>query len=61
MFDVHNDGSDTAKFEKLKEEYKDIENTLVLLTDCKCSSGIDTGLSSKISDSKLSKKKNGKK
>ena len=61
VFDVHNDGSDTAKFEKLKEEYKDIDNTLVLLTDCKCSSGIDTGLSSKISDSKLSKKKNGKK
>lgn len=45
VFDIHNDGSDIAKFEKLKEEYKDIDNTLVLLTDCKCSSGIDTGLS----------------
>lgn len=59
VFDIHNDGSDIAKFEKLKEEYKDIDNTLVLLTDCKCSSGLDTGLT-KQKKSKLSKIDNGK-
>ena len=59
VFNVHKDRSDTTKFEKLKEEYKDIDNTLVLLTDCKCSSGLDTGLT-KQKKSKLSKIDNGK-
>lgn len=45
VFDVHKKGSSRTKYEELKEEYKDIENTLVLLTDCKCSSGIETGIS----------------
>lgn len=60
VFDVHRNGGDTKKFEKLKEEYKDIDNTLVLLTDCKCSSGIDTGLIKQKTNSKLSKNNNGK-
>ena len=45
VFDVHKKGSSRTKYEELKEEYKNIENTLVLLTDCKCSSGIETGIS----------------
>ena len=45
VFNVHKDRSDTTKFKNLEEEYKDIDNTRVLLTDCKCSSGIDTGKS----------------
>ena len=60
VFDVHKDRSDTTQFEKLKEEYKDIDNTLVLLTDCKCSSGIDTGLTKQKTNSKLGKTNNGK-
>ena len=61
VFDVHKAKSDTTKFEKLKQEYKDIDNTLVLLTDCKCSSGIDTGLTKQKTNSKLGKTNNGKK
>ena len=45
VFNVHNDRSDTTKFKNLEEEYNDLDNTRVLLTDCKCSSGIDTGIS----------------
>ena len=45
VFNVHHDRSDTTKFKNLEEEYKDLDNTMVLLTDCKCSSGIDTGKS----------------
>lgn len=37
-----NDNSDERKFKCLVEEYKYLDNTLVLLTDCKCSSS-DTG------------------
>ena len=59
VFDVHKAKCDTTKFEKLKEEYKDIDNTLVLLTDCKCSSGIDTGVSKNKNVSKFSKKSTG--
>ena len=59
VFNVHKDRSDTTKFEELKEEYKDIDNTLVLLTDCKCSSGIDTGVSKNKNVSKFSKKSTG--
>ena len=44
MFNVHKDRSDVTKFKNLEEEYKDLDNTRVLLTDCKCSSGIDTGI-----------------
>ncbi len=44
VFDVHKGGS-FEDFENLKAEYRDINNTLVLLTDCRCSSGIETGIS----------------
>ena len=44
VFDVHKGGS-IEDFEKLKAEYRDLNNTLVLLTDCRCSSGIETGIS----------------
>lgn len=44
VFDVHKKGSDAARFKDLEVEYKDLDNTLILLTDCKCSSGIETGL-----------------
>ena len=40
----------------LEAEYKDLDNTKVLLTDCKCSSGIDTGLNKEKTNSELSKK-----
>ena len=43
VFDVHKGGS-IQDFEKLKAEYKDLDKTLVLLTNCRCSSGIDTGV-----------------
>lgn len=45
VFDIHKKGSDAARFKDLEIEYKDLDNILVLLTDCKCSSGIETGLS----------------
>lgn len=60
VFDVHKNGSGATKFEKLREEYKDVENTLVLLTDCKCSSGLDTGLNKQKTNSKLGKTNNRK-
>lgn len=44
VFNVHKSGSYNEKFKDLEVEYKDLDNTLVLLTDCKCSSGIETGL-----------------
>lgn len=44
IFDVHREGSADSKFEDLKAEYADLPHTLVLKTDCKCSSGIETGL-----------------
>ena len=43
VFDVHKGGS-IEDFEYLKAEYRDLNNTLVLLTDCRCSSGIETGI-----------------
>ena len=43
VFDVHK-GGHRSKFEELKEEYKDLHYTSVLLTNCKCSSGIETGM-----------------
>lgn len=42
VFNVHK-GGDPSKFDKLKEEYKDLLHTSVLQTDCKCSS-IETGM-----------------
>ncbi|MBR5651877.1 MAG: ATP-binding protein [Bacteroidales bacterium] len=44
VFNVHKRGSNEARFNDLKAEYKDLDNTMVLLTDCKCSCGIETGL-----------------
>lgn len=44
VFDVHKNGSDITKFKDLEIEYKDLDNTRVLLTDCKCSS-FNTGKS----------------
>lgn len=44
IFDVHREGSADSKFEDLKAEYADLLHTLVLKTDCKCSSGVETGL-----------------
>ncbi|WP_285828250.1 ATP-binding protein [Bacteroides acidifaciens] len=66
VFDVHRENSKRLEFEDLKLEYKDLPHTSVLLTDCKCSSGIETGLSKKqtsLKDSKAScnKKVKGKK
>lgn len=56
----NNDSSDDNKFKCLVEEYKDLDNTLVVLTDCKCSSGIDTGVSVNKRTSKLNKRAKGK-
>ena len=56
VFNVHNDRSDTTKFRYVEEEYKDLDNTRILLTDCKCSSGVDTGLSVNKQTSKLNNK-----
>jgi hypothetical protein len=53
VFDVHKKGFDITKFKVLEEEYKDLDNTIVLFTDCKCSSGFDTGLSVNKQSSKL--------
>lgn len=58
VFNVHNDRSDATKFKNLEEEYKDLDNTRVLLTDCKCSSGIDTGISKNNQTSGLKKESN---
>ena len=61
VFNVHKDRSDVTKFKNLEEEYKDLDNTRVLLTDCKCSSGIDTGKSINKRTSGLKKESNGRK
>lgn len=47
VFDVHK-GGNPSKFDELKEEYKDLHHTKVFLTDCKCSSGVETGLQKRI-------------
>lgn len=44
VFDVHRGDSNRSKFEELKLEYNDLLNTSILLTDCMCSSGIETGM-----------------
>ena len=45
--------NDAYKIAESSEEYKNLENTRVLLTDCKCSSGIDTGMPKKKKTPKL--------
>lgn len=47
IFNVHKKGSNTKKFKELGAEYSDLDNTKVILTDCKCSSGIETGVQNK--------------
>lgn len=44
VFDVHRKGSKYSNFKVLEAEYKDLSHTIVLLTDCKCSSGTETGM-----------------
>lgn len=59
VFDVHRESSKRSEFEKLRLEYKDLPHTSVLLTDCKCSSGVETGLpkqNTKVKKNKKSKK-----
>ena len=46
VFDVHKDNG-AKNFEDLKKGYSDLHNTVVLLTDCKCRSGYETGLPKK--------------
>lgn len=46
VFDVHKKGGNKTIFAALKKEYQNLEDTMVLLTDCKCSSGFETGVSS---------------
>lgn len=60
VFDVHKKGSYTARFKDLEVEYKDLDNTLILLTDCKCSSGIETCLPKNKQIPKLKKTKDNK-
>lgn len=57
VFNVHKEGSDIAKFNKLEVEYKELDNTKVLLTDCKCSSGFETGIPQKTGEIKKRSKK----
>ena len=47
VFDIKRSGSNFENFTALKKEYEDLEHTLVWYTDCRCSSGIDTGISKK--------------
>lgn len=56
IFDVHRRGSKYCNFEVLEADYKDLSHTSVLFTDCKCSSGIETGLPQGINKN-LAKKK----
>lgn len=51
VFDVHRKGGKYSNFKVLEAEYKDLSNTIVLLTDCKCSS-IETGMPKKITHNK---------
>lgn len=47
IFDVKKPNSSMKKFNKLKEEYSDLDDTIVMLSDCKCSCEIETGMSVK--------------
>ena len=44
VFKTRHDAYSYSRFHDLKSEYETLDNTLVLLTDCKCSSGYNTGL-----------------
>lgn len=55
VFDVHRGGC-SSKFKELKEEYKDLNKTLVILTNCKCSSDIETAISKNNKTPKLKKR-----
>ena len=59
VFDVHKKGSRIQKFDELKNEYKDLDNTLVILTDCKCGSAIDTALPKNDKTPNLNKSRRG--
>ena len=61
IFDVHKKGGNCSNFDDLKNEYTDLPHTLVLLTDCKCSSCIDTGVSKNGTRPKIKKTQNRKK
>ena len=61
IFDVHRKGCDSSSFKALEAEYKDLNNTLVLYTDCKCSSGFETGLPKSKTPQATRKKIKGKK
>lgn len=57
IFDVHKKkNNDRAKFDILKSEYMDLPLTKVILSDCKCSSSMETGISKPRKQSKQSKK-----
>ncbi|MBD5332250.1 MAG: ATP-binding protein, partial [Bacteroides sp.] len=57
IFDVHRKkNNDRAKFDILKSEYMDLPLTKVILSDCKCSSSMETGISKPRKQSKQSKK-----
>lgn len=45
IFDVKKPNSYMKKFNKLEEEYSDLNDTIVMLSDCKCSSETETGIS----------------
>jgi len=57
VFNVHKKGSNVAIFNDLEAEYKGLANTKVLLTDCKCSCGYETGLPKKQKTGLPNKKK----
>lgn len=57
VFDVHKDGSNKTNFEALRLEYQKLERTLFILTDCRCSSGIETGISSQKQKTKNTNKR----
>lgn len=61
VFDVHREDSNRSKFEELKFEYNDLLHTSVLLTDCICSSGIETGLPQENDKKQIQNKKREKK
>lgn len=59
VFNTYQKGSNTTSFRDMETEYQDLNNTVVLLTDCKCSSGIETGISKNKLTPKFKKTKKG--
>lgn len=47
IFDVKKNNSNIKKAESLKEEYSDLNDTIVILSDCKCSCESNTGIPKK--------------